>query len=94
MKCGLKKSYLLNLFGNPLLKYLICKKNSLHVMAVLVYFPKLKTGLGLAFGAHFLHGFFIQYPLSNNMSVDKISVSYLFSFSRYQIKRGKFLLNN
>ena len=28
------------------------------VMAVLGYLPKLKRGLGLAFGEHFLHGFF------------------------------------
>ena len=27
-------------------------------MAVLGYLPKLKRGLGLAFGAHFLHDFF------------------------------------
>ena len=27
-------------------------------MAVLVYLPKLKMSLGLAFGAHFLHDFF------------------------------------
>ena len=27
-------------------------------MAVLGFLPKLKTGLGLAFGAHFLHDFY------------------------------------
>ena len=27
-------------------------------MAVLIYLAKLKRGLGLAFGAHFLHDFF------------------------------------
>ena len=37
-------------------------------MAVLGYLPKLKRGLGLAFGAHFLHDFsikmfFIQYSI-------------------------------
>ena len=29
-------------------------------MAVLGYLPKLKRGLELALGAHFLYGFFIQ----------------------------------
>ena len=29
-------------------------------MAVLGYLAKLKRGLGLAFGAHFLHDFFIK----------------------------------
>ena len=29
-------------------------------MAVFGYLPKLKMGLGLAFGAHFLHGFSIK----------------------------------
>ena len=30
----------------------------LHAMTVLGYLPKLKEGLGLAFGAHFLYDFF------------------------------------
>ena len=56
-------------------------------MAVLGYLPKLKRGLGLAFGAHFLHDFPIK------MDMDKDSMSYLFSFSRYQAKCVvKFLL--
>ena len=29
-------------------------------MAILGYLPKLKWGLALAFGAHFLHNFFIK----------------------------------
>ena len=29
-------------------------------MAALGYLAKLKRGLGLAFGAHFLHGFFVK----------------------------------
>ena len=33
-------------------------KNSLHSMTVLGYLPKLKRGLELTFGAHFLRGFF------------------------------------
>ena len=46
-------------FDNPLSKYDL-QKNSLHAMAVLGYLPNLKRGLGLAFGAHFLHGFSMQ----------------------------------
>ena len=33
------------------------QKNFLHAMAVLGYLSKLKRGLGLALGAHFLHDF-------------------------------------
>ena len=29
-------------------------------MAVLGYLAKLKMGLGLTFGAHFLHGFYVK----------------------------------
>ena len=50
------------------------KKHFLHAMAVLAYLPKLKRGLGLAFGAHFLHDFSIKYYLS----MDKVSMSYIF----------------
>ena len=32
----------------------------MHVMAVLGYLAKLKRGLGLVFGAHFLHGFSVK----------------------------------
>ena len=64
-------------------------------MAVLGYLPKLKNGLGLAFGVHFLHDVSYKFPLSNTISVDKDSMSYLFSFSRYQIKRVlNFLFRN
>ena len=57
-------------------------------MAVLGYLAKLKRGLGLAFGAHFLKcsGF-------NILSMDRVSMSHLISFSRYQTKCViKFLL--
>ena len=60
---GLKEKIKLTfsrLFDNPLSKYLILKKNFLHAMAVLGYLAKLKRGLGLAFGAHFLHDFSIK----------------------------------
>ena len=46
-------------------------------MVVLGYLPKLKSGLRLAFGAHFLH---------DTLSMENVSMSYLFSFSRYQTK--------
>ena len=47
-------------FDNSFSKYLIFKRISLRPMAVLGYSAKLKRGLGLAFGAHFLHDFFIK----------------------------------
>ena len=53
------------------------KKNFLHPMAVSGYLAKLKRGLGVAFGANFLHDFFVM---------DKVSMSHLFSFSIYQTK--------
>ena len=43
------------LFDNPLFL-----KNFLYAMAVIGYLPKLKRGLGLDFGAHFLHDIFIK----------------------------------
>ena len=53
----------LRVFDN-LSKYLIYfQKNFLHTMAVLVYLPKLKRGLELAFGAYFLHEFSIKIVL-------------------------------
>ena len=48
------------LFDNPLSKYLIFEKNFLFAMAVLGCLANLKCGLGLAFGAHFLYGFFVK----------------------------------
>ena len=63
-------------------------------MAVLGYLPKLKEGLGLAFGAHFLHDFSLKNVLFNTLSTDKVSMSHLFSFPRYQTKRViKFLFS-
>ena len=58
-------------------------------MAVLIYLPKLKKCLGLAFGAHFQHDFFIKmfciYSINRvfTLSMDKISIPYLFSFPTY-----------
>ena len=52
-------------------------------MAILGYLPKLKGGLGLAFGAHFLHDFSMEMFI-NAQSMDKVSMAYLFFFSRYQ----------
>ena len=34
--------------------------SDMYVIPVLGYLPKLKRGLELAFGAHFLHGFSMQ----------------------------------
>ena len=57
-------------------------------MAVLGYLEKLKRGLGLAFGADFLHDFCIKFCIKcsvfNTLSINKISMSHLISFSRYQ----------
>ena len=53
-------------------------------MTVLGYLPKLKRDLGLAFGAHFRHDFSKKCPLFNTLSVDKVSMPYVFSFSRYK----------
>ena len=55
-------------------------------MAILGYLPKLKSGLGLAFGTHFLHDFSIKIFLFNTLSMDKVSMPYLFIFPRYQTK--------
>ena len=63
-------------------------------MAVLGYLPNIKEGLGLAFGAHFLHDFSMKMILFNPLSMSKVSMSYPFSVPRYQTKCIiKFLLN-
>ena len=51
-------------------------------MTVLGYLSKLKRSLGLAFVAHFLHGFQEKCSLFNTLSMDmdKVSMSQLFSF--------------
>ena len=54
-------------------------------MAALGYLAKLKRGLGLAFGAHLLHGFSEKMFL-NSLLMDKVPVSQLISFSRHQTK--------
>ena len=53
-------------------------------MAVLGYLEKSKRGLGLTFGAHFLHDFFKKCSVFNMLSTDKVLMSHLISFSRYQ----------
>ena len=60
-------------------------------MAVLGYLLKLKGGLGLAFGAQFLHDFSTNNFLFNTLSTGKVSMPYLLSFPRYQTKCVKFL---
>ena len=52
-------------------------------MAFLGYLPKLKRGLGIASGTHFLQDFPIN-PYTPSM--DEVSMSYHFSFLRYQKK--------
>ena len=54
-------------------------------MAVLGYLTDLKRGLRLGFAAHFLNDFFIKI-FFNTLSMDKVSMSYFFSFPRYQTK--------
>ena len=49
-------------------------------MAVLGYLSKLIRVLGIAFGAHFLHDFSKKVFLINTLSMDKVSMSYIFSF--------------
>ena len=41
------------------------------------YLPKLKRGLGLAFGSHFLHDFSMKCSLFNTLFMDKVLMSYL-----------------
>ena len=55
-------------------------------MAFLGYLLKLKMGLGIASGAHFLHDFPIKCSSFNSLSLDKVSMSCLFYFLRYQTK--------
>ena len=54
------KLIFLKLFDNSLAKFLICKRIPWHAIICMGYLPKLKRGLELAFGAHFLHCFFMQ----------------------------------
>ena len=57
-------------------------------MAVLNYLTKFERGLGLTSGAYFLYDFPIKmFLIYNTLSMDKVSTSHLFYFSRYQTKR-------
>ena len=49
----------LKLFDNSLSKYLICKRIPWDAIICVGYLPKSERGLELAFGPHFLHGFFM-----------------------------------
>ena len=55
-------------------------------MAALGYLAKLNRDLGLAFVAHLLHDFSVKKFLINTLSMDKVSMLHLISFSRYQTK--------
>ena len=50
-------------------------------MTVLGYLPKLKRGLGLAPGVHFLHDFPIKSFSFNTLSMDKFSTFFLLKIS-------------
>ena len=47
-------------------------------MVVLDCLPKLRRGLELAFGAHFLHDFPLKCSLLNILLIDQVLMSYLF----------------
>ena len=53
-------------------------------MVVLGYLPRIKRGLGLTFGTHFLHNFVQKCSLFNTLSTDKVSMPYVFTFVIYQ----------
>ena len=74
----------LKLFDNSLSKYLICERiPCMQWLFLIIYLTKLKRGLELAFGAHFLHGFYILYQLTKFQPH--------ISFTGYQTKCVKFL---
>ena len=60
-------------------------------MAVFGYLPKLKKGLGLAFGSHFQHHLSTKMFL-NTVSIDKVQC-YIF-FSSQGIKQNALLSSN
>ena len=70
-------------FDNLLSKYLMFK-SSFDGFTVFCYLPKLKRGLGLVFGAHFLHTFPIQMFLILYSVNWPIRISDLLFFSRHQ----------
>ena len=51
-------------------------------MAVLRLLPKVKRGMGLAFGAHFLHDFSKKCALFNTLSMDKVFQCHTFFLSQ------------
>ena len=53
-------------------------------MTILGYIAKSKRSLGLAFHAHFVHDFSMKMFLI--LSMDKVSMSHVIFFSRYQAK--------
>ena len=58
---GFERKYKVNFFqAFWQSSFKIFLKNALHAMAILGYLAKLKGGLGLAFGAHFLRNFSIK----------------------------------
>ena len=60
-------------------------------MVVLGYLAKLKRGLGLAFGAHFLHDFPIKIYHIILLSINKVSMSQCHLFLSQGIKENVLL---
>ena len=76
----------LRLFDNPLSKYLIFKRISCMQWLFWVI-TKIKQGSGTSFWCTFSAWcFHKKCSLLNTLSLDKVSMLYLFSFSRYQAK--------
>ena len=92
MKEKIKLSFL-RLFDNPLLKSYF-KKIFLHAIDVFGYLAKLQRDLRLDFGAHFQHDFSKKCSVFNTLSMDKVSMSHLNSFSRYQTCAIKFVFRH
>ena len=66
--------------------YILFLKEFLACKAALSYLPKSKRDLGLACGANFLRDFSIKCFLFDTLSMDKVSMSYVFFVSRCQTK--------
>ena len=97
MTYGLKKKVnLFKAFRYSSFEISDLEKNSLHLIAVLSYLPKLKWGMGLTWSAH-IYCIVFQYKcfLFNTLSIDK--VQYHFFFPSQDIKQNVLLshyLNN
>ena len=81
----------LKLFDNPISKYFTFKI-VLYIEKIFAcndcfgLFTKIKKRSGTSFSCTFSASFFYKNSLSDTPSMDKVSMSYLFSFSGYQTK--------